>query len=548
MLEPETAAPDGPAEADALIGESEVLALAEPELEASDWPEPTPPILPPAVAAVPDALDPALFEPSQPLAPDLSVDLSADLPADLLTADLPTADLPAADDAVLADIRPGRPADGEALDVATPSGIAEATAPPELASPVLPPALAAVLDAADPVLLDFPQPTVELSPELPPAEGTSATVPAAGSPAEIAAIDLDSPAEGNGAPSAGSDLALPILAAPVSPPEVAAVLDALDPALPSAPADRAWLDAPAGRAEPLLPDGLAIPDLPVAEPVVEPEVAIALAEPPPVPATPEIVAEPLLPPTIDAVEVDGPFGFVAGNGPAGALMRLHVDGIVVGESQVEAGRWLIEGSDLFTRPRHLLRVEAIDADTGEVVSSATISFEIELPEVPPVATGPEPEPGATGPAVEEDLTATPAAPNAATPSEAPLALPPIRPVVPSGETASVTILGAPAAGTILELSPASPRPPVVTASFELPAAVAAVPVLRAVPLGDPGAGRFVSGRAIIRRGDTLWDIAHRYYGRGIRFDVIYRANRDRIARPSRIYPGQVFDLPLVYDE
>ena len=72
-------------------------------------------------------------------------------------------------------------------------------------------------------------------------------------------------------------------------------------------------------------------------------------------------------------------------------------------------------------------------------------------------------------------------------------------------------------------------------------------MLRAVPSGDPGAGRFVTGKAIIRRGDTLWDIAHRYYGRGIRFDTIYRANRDRIARPSRIYPVQVFEIPLVYE-
>src|SRR5690606_9277937 len=75
-----------------------------------------------------------------------------------------------------------------------------------------------------------------------------------------------------------------------------------------------------------------------------------------------------------------------------------------------------------------------------------------------------------------------------------------------------------------------------------------VRVLRAVPVGDRDAGRFVSGKAIIRRGDTLWDIAHRYYGRGIRYDTIVRANRDLIRHPARIYPGQVFTLPPYYDD
>jgi nucleoid-associated protein YgaU len=53
---------------------------------------------------------------------------------------------------------------------------------------------------------------------------------------------------------------------------------------------------------------------------------------------------------------------------------------------------------------------------------------------------------------------------------------------------------------------------------------------------------------IIRRGDTLWDISRRVYGSGTKYRTIFRANRDKIRRPGRIYPGQVFDLPLVYDE
>jgi nucleoid-associated protein YgaU len=48
---------------------------------------------------------------------------------------------------------------------------------------------------------------------------------------------------------------------------------------------------------------------------------------------------------------------------------------------------------------------------------------------------------------------------------------------------------------------------------------------------------------IIRRGDNLWRISRRMLGQGIRYTVIYEANRDQIRDPALIYPGQVFDVP-----
>ncbi|MDH3580432.1 MAG: LysM peptidoglycan-binding domain-containing protein, partial [Hyphomicrobiales bacterium] len=48
---------------------------------------------------------------------------------------------------------------------------------------------------------------------------------------------------------------------------------------------------------------------------------------------------------------------------------------------------------------------------------------------------------------------------------------------------------------------------------------------------------------LVRRGDTLWHIARRRYGRGIRYTAIYRNNRDQIRNPHLIYPGQEFRLP-----
>jgi nucleoid-associated protein YgaU len=48
---------------------------------------------------------------------------------------------------------------------------------------------------------------------------------------------------------------------------------------------------------------------------------------------------------------------------------------------------------------------------------------------------------------------------------------------------------------------------------------------------------------IIRRGDNLWRIARRNYGRGIKYKAIYAANQHQIRNPHRIYPGQVFVVP-----
>ena len=53
----------------------------------------------------------------------------------------------------------------------------------------------------------------------------------------------------------------------------------------------------------------------------------------------------------------------------------------------------------------------------------------------------------------------------------------------------------------------------------------------------------VNGAVIIRRGDTLWKISRRVYGRGVRYSTIYLANQEQISDPDRIWPGQVFSVP-----
>jgi LysM domain len=70
-------------------------------------------------------------------------------------------------------------------------------------------------------------------------------------------------------------------------------------------------------------------------------------------------------------------------------------------------------------------------------------------------------------------------------------------------------------------------------------AVIALPFERVAPenvqLGE--------GRVIVQPGNSLWRIARSVYGEGLRYTVIYRANRDQIRDPDLIYPGQVFSTP-----
>ena len=47
----------------------------------------------------------------------------------------------------------------------------------------------------------------------------------------------------------------------------------------------------------------------------------------------------------------------------------------------------------------------------------------------------------------------------------------------------------------------------------------------------------------VKRGDTLWGIAKKYYGNGAEYSRIFNANRDKIKNPNLIYPGQVLTVP-----
>ncbi|MBB3064658.1 LysM peptidoglycan-binding domain-containing protein [Limibacillus halophilus] len=51
------------------------------------------------------------------------------------------------------------------------------------------------------------------------------------------------------------------------------------------------------------------------------------------------------------------------------------------------------------------------------------------------------------------------------------------------------------------------------------------------------------GIAVVQPGNSLWRLARRAYGEGMRYTLILEANKDQIRNPDLIYPGQVFMIP-----
>jgi hypothetical protein len=266
-----------------------------------------------------------------------------------------------------------------------------------------------------------------------------------------------------------ADQPLPSSALPASPAVEAAPLP---PGLTPADSAAAAAIAIADPAPPLAP----VPPPPAVLPpaIVPPPAATAEISPIPPEPMPDVAATPPAEPTIDTIAFDLTGTVVAGDGPQGAIIQLYVDTELAGEGQVLDGRWEVFGAPLFAAPLQTLRAVAVDPDTGRVLGETEISIELELPEsaAPPlvedtipqrsdrvadVDPAPEqPAPKAPDAAPVKDRGADLAAdatadftadPEIASPLEvtaparaSPKVLPPLRTVVPRGETISVTIL------------------------------------------------------------------------------------------------------------
>jgi len=70
---------------------------------------------------------------------------------------------------------------------------------------------------------------------------------------------------------------------------------------------------------------------------------------------------------------------------------------------------------------------------------------------------------------------------------------------------------------------------------------AAIPPPAVTP--QPGQLKKSAKVAAVKRGDTLWAMAHRFYGTGARYGEIAGANKEQIKNPNLIYPKQQLAIP-----
>ncbi|KQO67903.1 LysM peptidoglycan-binding domain-containing protein [Methylobacterium sp. Leaf89] len=285
--------------------------------------------------------------------------------------------------------------------------------------------------------------------------------------------------------------------------------------------------------------------------------------------------------------------YVTSQAPPGATVRLYLNDALVAPGSAGA-----DGRVAFTIGRgvrpgdYKVRVDQVDPVSGKVKTRSEVAFNVPAAVTKPAAPGagrppeggpavaqpgnpPAPGPVARLGTPENPATLPPAAvPRAAAP-QAPAALPPANSGTGTPQAPTPAPSAAPARtpaqqartsqdSPSREASPQPPSPqvpprpasvtPPATAQAEAPALRSPVPAPPQTPaqrqaltpaLAERSPTVFVPeiGTATIIRGDSLWQISRRIYGKGTRYTVIFDANQPQIRNPDLIYPGQIFVLP-----
>lgn len=299
-------------------------------------------------------------------------------------------------------------------------------------------------------------------------------------------------------------------------------------------------------------------------------------------AGPSAEPDPVL---ISAIDVENGRIFVAGTGEPGRIVTVYLDGERLGSATIGAqGGFLMEAARELDAGNYEVRADMLSGDGSSVARRAAVRLSHEEPSVSVAQAEPEiwgdadaaEQPQSTA----EAETATPSeevetsvAQGQAEPAEAKesaqsggqqVAVAQEQPQESASEPAAGSQADQPASSGDAEDAGASQTQEVAETQSSEDSGEQVAAAADATEESSPGDAasaneevaaasesetpEIKSGASvIIRRGDNLWRISRRMLGRGIRYTVIYEANRDQIRDPSLIFPGQVFDVPGATD-
>ncbi len=256
----------------------------------------------------------------------------------------------------------------------------------------------------------------------------------------------------------------------------------------------------------------------------EPESVVAKAEPQDdTPQAAKVVKKPIL---IQAADVESGKVYIAGVGEPGDTVNIYVGEDFLGSATIAGnGSFLFEGDYDLKPGRYPIRADMVEPGTTDVLARAEVSL-LHQPEVDVAATVADQSPETSNTAVAN--VETPPQPAAETQDN------------PSNQIRTDT-----GPDTVEDAETTEPvKPDMLQAGNTQTPKTETAQVDNAVDNDNPSITEIRTGSSvIIRRGDSLWRVARRSYGAGIRFTTIFEANRDQVRNPHLIYPGQVLKVP-----
>lgn len=253
--------------------------------------------------------------------------------------------------------------------------------------------------------------------------------------------------------------------------------------------------------------------------------------------------------SVQAVEIEGSKIFVAGMAEPGRTVRVYANEMLLGEAKTAPnGRFLVEAERELPVGSYMIRADVLGKG-AEVAARAVVPFEREPGEaiaaVAPEASQPATQAPAASASASEPSAGKPAAgtstETAAAQTEPGKEGTGTTPATDAADSAApATAEKSAGASIVVTVAP--------TQSSSAPAGDVKLPELGTTIASNPPevtAAKLqpVQNAVIIRRGDSLWRISRRVYGRGIRYSTIYMANQEQIRDPDLIWPGQVFSVP-----